>query len=130
MGLRIATNVSSLAAQRALSESSSKQKKSYERLASGKRITTAGDDAAGLSISENLRAQVKSLQQAKRNAQDGSSFVQVAEGGMTEISTILIRLRELSIQAASDTVGDRERGFINNEFQSLVAEVRSNRRDH
>jgi flagellin len=92
-------------------------------LASGNRITEAGDDAAGLSISENLRGQIRSMYQAERNANDGLSFVQVAEGGMNEIGNILIRLRELGVQAASDTVGDKERGFIDKEVQSLIAEV-------
>lgn len=123
MGLVISTNSSSLVAQRALSESSENQMRAYEQLSSGKRITRAGDDAAGLSISEGLRAEIRSLHQAKRNASDGISFIQVAEGGMNEVSNILVRLRELAIQAASDTIGDRERGFVNNEFKSLIKEV-------
>jgi len=123
MGLRISTNIASLAAQRALSNTSSRQAKQYERLSSGNRITTAGDDAAGLSISENLRGQIRSLNQAKRNTNDGISLVQVAEGSLAELSNIMIRLRELSIQAASDTIGDRERGFIDEEVQSLKSEV-------
>ncbi|MCM0605046.1 MAG: flagellin FliC [Xanthomonadaceae bacterium] len=123
MGLRINTNVAAMSARRALSHTSEDLKTSYSRLSSGNRITSAGDDAAGLSISENLRAQVRSMKQAERNANDGISFVQVAEGGMGEIGNILVRLRELSIQAASDTVGDTERGFINQEFQSLLQEV-------
>lgn len=123
MGLRINTNIAAMAASRALSHTSEDLKTNYTRLSSGNRITSAGDDAAGLSISESLRAQVRSMKQAERNANDGISFVQVAEGGMGEIGNILIRLRELSIQAASDTVGDKERGFINQEFQSLLQEV-------
>jgi flagellin len=94
-----------------------------ERLASGSRINTAGDDAAGLAISENLRAQVRGLKQAKRNAQDGVSLIQVSEGGLNEVTNILIRLRELAIQSASDTVGDRERSFTDREFQALKSEV-------
>jgi len=97
--------------------------KSLEKLASGSRINHAGDDAAGLAISENLRAQIRGIRQAKRNAQDGVSLIQVTEGGLNEISNILIRLRELSIQAASDTIGDTERGFTDREFQSLKQEV-------
>jgi len=97
--------------------------KSLERLASGSRINHAGDDAAGLAISENLRAQVRGIRQAKRNALDGISMIQVSEGGLNEIGNILIRLRELSIQAASDTIGDTERGFTDREFQSLKLEV-------
>lgn len=123
MGLRISTNIASMSAQRALSRTSETQAKSYVRLASGNRITGAGDDAAGLSISENLRAQIRSLGQAERNANDGISFVQVAEGGLNEIGNLLIRMRELSVQAASDTIGDKERSFVNQEAQSLMMEV-------
>lgn len=123
MGLRISTNVPAISAQRALEASGTSLKQSYTRLASGKRITTAGDDAAGLSISENLRATIQSTKQAERNAQDGISFVQVAEGGMHEISNLLIRMREISIQAASDTISDREREFIDAEFKELISEI-------
>jgi flagellin len=123
MGLRIGTNLASISAQRALTKTSADIGKTYNRLASGNRITSAGDDAAGLSISENLKAQIRSLGQAERNANDGISFVQVAEGGLSEVGNILVRLRELSIQAASDTIGDRERGFIDKEYQSLKTEV-------
>lgn len=123
MGLRINTNMAAMAANRALGHTQADQASSYQRLASGQRITKAGDDAAGLSISENLRAQIRSLGQAERNANDGVSFAQVAEGGLTEIGNIMIRLRELGVQAASDTVGDTERGFINDEAQSLISEV-------
>jgi flagellin len=123
MGLRKSTNMGAMVANRALSHTSDDQTKSYARLASGNRITQAGDDAAGLSISENLRAQIRSMGQAERNANDGISFAQVAEGGLTEISNIMIRLRELAIQAASDTIGDKERSFINKEGQSLMQEV-------
>jgi flagellin len=123
MGMRIATNVTSLNGQRQLSITKQNLDKSLERLASGSRINRAGDDAAGLAISENLRAQIRGIRQAKRNAQDGVSLIQVSEGGLNEISNILIRLRELSIQAASDTVGDTERGFTDREFQSLKQEI-------
>jgi flagellin len=123
MGLRISTNMASLAAGRTLQRSSESQSKSYQRLSSGQRIINAGDDAAGLTISENLRAQVRSMNQAERNASDGISFVQVAEGGITEIGNMLIRMRELAVQAASDTIGDKERQFINNEVQSMVGEI-------
>jgi flagellin len=97
--------------------------KNLERLASGSRINQAGDDAAGLAISEHLRAQVRGLKQAKRNAQDGVSLIQVSEGGLNEVTNILIRLRELAIQSASDTVGDRERSFADREFQALKSEM-------
>jgi flagellin len=123
MGLRISTNLGAIAATRNMEINNRDQAKIYSRLSSGQRITSAGDDAAGLSISESLRAQVRSLGQAERNANDGVSFSQVAEGGLTEIGNIMVRLRELAIQAGSDTVGDKERGFINTEVQSLVQEV-------
>lgn len=123
MGLRINTNMAAMAANRALSHAAADQAKTYQRLASGQRITNAGDDAAGLSISENLRTQIRSMGQAERNANDGVSFVQVAEGGLNEIGNMLIRMRELSVQAASDTIGDKERGFVNQEVKSLATEV-------
>ena len=123
MGLRISTNIASMSASRILTRNTEEQAKSFERLASGQRINHAGDDAAGLAIAESLRGQVRSMAQAERNANDSISFVQVAEGGMSEVSNILIRLRELGIQAASDTIGDRERGFINEEVKSLLQEV-------
>lgn len=123
MALRINTNIQSLAAQRALNMNHDNQNKSLERLASGSRINRAGDDAAGLAISENLKAQIRSMKQATRNAADGISLVQTAEGAMNEISNILTRLRELSIQSASDTIGDTERGFINKEVIGLKQEV-------
>lgn len=123
MGLRIGTNMAALAANRALTHSSDDQKKTYTRLATGNRITEAGDDAAGLSISENLRSQIRSMTQAERNANDAISFAQVAEGGLSEIGNMLIRMRELGVQAASDTVGDKERGYINKEVSTLLTEV-------
>lgn len=123
MGLRIATNVPSLATQRNLSQTSEEASKSFARLSSGNRITKAGDDAAGLAISNKLEASVRGMKMAQRNANDGISFVQTAEGGINEVSNILIRLRELSVQAASDTIGDQERGFLNKEVQSLKGEV-------
>jgi len=123
MGLRIATNMAAMAANRSLSHTSTDQAKIYQRLSSGQRITQAGDDAAGLSISENLRAQIRSIGQAERNANDGISFAQVAEGGLSELGNIVIRMRELAVQAASDTIGDKERGYINQEGQALIAEV-------
>src|SRR6478752_3369690 len=123
MGLRIATNTTALNAQRQMSMTRLSLDKSFERLASGSRINHSGDDAAGLAISENLRAQVRGYRQAKRNAQDGVSLVQVSEGGLNEISNMLIRLRELAIQSASDTIGDTERQFTDREFQSLKQEI-------
>lgn len=123
MGLRINTNVPSLGAQRALSINTRNLNGSLAKLSSGERITTASDDAAGLAISENLKAQIRGMRQAKRNAGDAISLIQTAEGGLSEISNIVIRLRELAVQAASDTVGDQERGFTDIEFQNLKEEV-------
>ncbi len=123
MGLRIATNTQSLAAQRNLGANSMAQKNSLEKLASGSRITRAADDAAGLAISENMRATIRSVRQDVRNANDGISMIQTAEGGMNEVGNILIRFRELSIQASSDTIGNTERGFIDKEVQQLKQEI-------
>ena len=123
MGLRIATNIQALSAQRYLQRNTSAQNMSLERLASGSRINRAGDDAAGLAISEKLRATTRSLKQAGRNANDGISMIQTAEGAMNELSNILIRLRELSMQGASDTISDVERGFIDKEVQHLKLEI-------
>ncbi|MCE3011278.1 MAG: flagellin FliC [Proteobacteria bacterium] len=123
MGLRINTNTASLNSQRVLWNTKTSLDKSLERLSSGYRINRAGDDAAGLAISENLRAQVRGLKQAARNANDGISLVQVAEGAMNELSSILIRLRELSVQAASDTIGPVERQFLNVEYDQLISEI-------
>jgi flagellin len=123
MGLRINTNVQSMNAQRNLSISNEKQANSLSKLSSGNRINKAGDDAAGLAISEKLKGSIRSMQQATRNANDGVSLIQTAEGGINEVSNILLRLRELSVQAASDTVGDVERGFSDKEFQQLKSEV-------
>jgi flagellin len=123
MGLRINTNLQAMIAQRNLDQNRRAQEGSLERLSSGNRINRAGDDAAGLAISERIRASTRSLSQAGRNAQDGISMIQVAEGGTNEISNILVRMRELSIQAASDTIGDKERSFIDKEVQQLRSEI-------
>jgi flagellin len=123
MGLRINTNVQSLAAQRNLGVNSSAQKNSLEKLASGTRINRAADDAAGLAISEKMRSHIRSINQDIRNANDGISMIQTAEGAMNEVGNILTRFRELSIQAASDTIGDTERKFIDKEVQQLKAEI-------
>jgi flagellin len=123
MGLRINTNVQSLGAQRSLSKNNRNLNDNLRKLSSGERITRAADDAAGLAISEKLKSEIRSMRQAKRNADDGISLIQTAEGGLSEISNIIIRLRELAIQAASDTVGDTERGFSDIEFQSLKEEI-------
>jgi flagellin len=123
MGLRIQTNVPALIAQRNLRNTRAALDVSFERLSSGSRINHSGDDAAGLAISEGLRAQLRGLGQAERNAQDGVSLVQVAEGSLAEVSNILIRMRELGVQSASDTVGPTERGYLDTEFQQLMEEI-------
>lgn len=123
MGIRISTNVAAINAQRTMSNGQREIQKSMAQLASGSRITKSADDAAGLAISENLKSQGRSMVQAQRNANDGISMVQTAEGGLNEVSNILTRIRELGIQAASDTVGDRERGFTDKEVQQLKAEM-------
>jgi flagellin len=123
MGLRIATNIASQSVQKNLKEVSNAGNSQLEKLSSGKRITKASDDAAGLAIATNLEAQTKGLRQATRNANDGISLVQTAEGGLNETSNILVRLRELTVQAASDTVGEQERGFLDKEYQQLTKEV-------
>lgn len=123
MGLRINTNVSSIAAQRALGITKNNLDNNLRKLSSGERITRAADDAAGLAISEKLKAHIRGLRQAKRNSDDGVSLIQTAEGGLNEVSNIIIRLRELAVQAASDTVGDTERGFSDIEFQNLKDEI-------
>jgi len=123
MGLRIATNTQALVAQRHLGVNFASQQDALEKLSSGSRINRAADDAAGLAITEQMRGHIRSIRQNVRNAQDGISLVQVAEGAMNELGNIMIRMRELSIQAASDTTGQRERGFIDKEMKQLVQEV-------
>ena len=123
MGLRVNTNTQSLAAQRNLGINNGLQKASLEKLASGTRINRAADDAAGLAIADKMRASIRSIKQDMRNANDGISMIQTAEGAMNEVGNILVRFRELSMQAASDTVGDTERGFIDKEVQQLKQEV-------
>lgn len=123
MGLRINTNVSSLAAQRALGKARRNLESSLEKLASGERINKASDDAAGLAISENLKADIRGMRQARRNAGDAISLIQTSEGALSEISNNIIRLRELAVQASSDTVGDTERGYADIEFQHLKDEI-------
>jgi len=123
MGMRIRTNVASLVAQRHMERNNSEMQSSLEKLSSGYRINKSSDDAAGLAITENLRGQVRGLNVAKRNANDAVSLVQVAEGSMNEMTNILIRMRELTTQAASDTIGEHERSFLNKEFTQLVDEM-------
>jgi flagellin len=123
MGLRIQTNVQSINAQRQLGLSTQRLSAHMEKLSSGFRINKAADDAAGLAISEGLKSEIRGLQQARRNAQDGISLVQTAEGSLNEITNIISRLRELSVQAASDTIGPTERGFLQKEFSALKNEI-------
>ncbi|HKK70106.1 MAG TPA: flagellin [Candidatus Krumholzibacteria bacterium] len=123
MGLRVNTNLASINAQRNLMNTGVKLGKSLEKLSSGLRINRAGDDAAGLAISESLKSEIRALQQAGRNANDGISMVQTAEGSLDEISGIAIRLRELAEQAANGTLGQNERQFLDDEFQALTSEI-------
>ncbi len=123
MGLRINTNVPSISAQRSLKISNRGLSDNFRKLSTGERITRASDDAAGLAISENMKAQIRGFRQARRNAEDGISMVQVAEGALAEVSNMVIRLRELAVQASSDTVGETERRFTDLEFQGLKEEI-------
>lgn len=123
MGMRVTTNLAAINAQRNLVGSQRSIGKSMGQLASGSRINIAADDAAGLAISEGLKASIRSTSQAQRNANDGISMVQTAEGGLNEIGNVIVRLRELGIQSASDTVGSVERGFLNKEVDQLKSEV-------
>jgi len=123
MGMRVTTNISAINAQRNLQQSQRAVGKSMSQLASGSRINIAADDAAGLAISEKMKAGIRSARQATRNANDGISMVQTAEGGLNEIGNIVTRLRELGIQASSDTVGATERGFMNKEVTQLKSEI-------
>src|SRR5262245_47507126 len=123
MGLRVNTNVFSLTAQTNLSTVTSRLGGNFSRLSSGLRIASAADDAAGLGISERMRAQVRSLHQAGRNADDGISLVQTAEGSLNELNSNLIRMRELAIQASNGTLNTGDRAVIDIEFQALVDEI-------
>ncbi|RYZ63396.1 MAG: flagellin FliC, partial [Proteobacteria bacterium] len=123
MGLRIQTNMASISAQRVLSVQQKRSEHATAALASGSRIVRASDDAAGLAISENIRGQVRGIAQARNNAFNAGSAIQVSEGGLNEISNILIRLRELGVQAASDHIGEKERGFLNLEATQLTQEA-------
>lgn len=122
MSFRVSTNTASLAAQRHLSIAQRQTEKSLMALASGSRITRPGDDAAGFAIAERLRGQEVGLKQAQSNAESAGAMLQTAEGSLNEQNNILIRMRELAVYAASDTVGDDERGFLDTEFQQLNAE--------
>lgn len=123
MGLRVNTNIAAMTAQRNLGNVSSRLQGNFSRLSSGLRIASASDDAAGLGISERMRADIRSYGVAARNAQDGISLVQTAEGALNEASGILTRMRELSVQAANGTLSSNDRGTLNTEFGQLVSEL-------
>lgn len=123
MGLRINSNIFSVNAQKNLRAHTERLGGSYSKLSTGLRIATAADDAAGLAISERLRAQTRSLDQANRNANDGISAVQIAEGALNETNAILIRMRELAIQASNDTTSGTDKDTLDEEFQALASEI-------
>lgn len=123
MGYRIMTNVSSITNQRHMRNTRRMLDQSLERLASGYRINKAADDAAGLAISEKLKSKIRGMQQAQRNANDGISLIQTAEGGLNEVQNMLVRMRELGVQAASDTIGIKEREYLDIEYQALKDEI-------
>ncbi len=123
MGLRVNTNITSINAQRNVATVTDRLGSNFRRLSTGLRISTAADDAAGLAISERLRSQVRSLEQSKRNANDGISLVQTAEGALNEVSSILTRLRELAVQASNGSVSNADKTTLNEEFTSLVSEI-------
>jgi flagellin len=123
MGLRINTNIASINAQRNLAEITNRLGQSFRRLSTGLRISVASDDAAGLAVSERLRSQIRSLGQVQRNANDAISLVQVGEGALNEVSNMLTRLRELSIQSANGTTSGTDRNTLQEEFAALVAEI-------
>lgn len=123
MGLRISTNIASQTVQRNLRQVSKEAGNELEKLSSGNRISKAADDAAGMGMATRLEAQTKGLRQAVRNSNDAVSLIQTAEGGLNEISNIMVRLRELTIQSSSDTLGENERSLLNMEYQQLLQEV-------
>ena len=123
MGIRINTNVSSLNTQRHLANSTKMFGKSMEKLSSGLRINRAGDDAAGLAISEGLKSDIRALGQASRNASDGISLIQTAEGAMDETSSILLRMKELAEQSLNGTLSNTDRGYLNQEYTALQDEI-------
>jgi len=121
--LAIMTNAGSLTAQNNLLKTTKAMNKSIGRLSSGLRVTSASDDAAGLAVSENMRAQLRGFQQAMRNANDGVAIVQTAEAAYQSISDTLVRMRELAVEASNDSISDTERGFLDQEFQDLIGEI-------
>ncbi len=123
MGIVISTNIPSMVAQTNLQKTNISLNKSIERLSSGQKINSSQDDPAGLAISDRMRAQIMGLKQAEKNAADGISALQVAEGGMVEIGNILIRMRELALQSANGTLTATDRSYLNTEFSQLRTEV-------
>ena len=123
MSMRINTNVNSVFAQKHLSRTQDKLRSNFEHLSSGLRITKAADDAAGLALSEGMRAEIRSLHQAKRNTQDGISVVQTAEGALQEVTDIVSRMRELSVQASSGVLQATERAYLQTEFAAMQTEI-------
>jgi flagellin len=121
--LAIMTNSGSLTAQTNLMRTTKAMNKSIGRLSSGLRVTSSSDDAAGLAVSENMRAQLRGFQQANRNANDGIAIVQTAEAAYQSISDTLIRMRELAVEGANDSISDTERGYLDQEFQDLIGEI-------
>lgn len=121
--MRINTNIGAIQSQRALTAVNRETEESFAKLASGERITKAADDAAGLAISEKMKANIRSSKMANRNANDGISMVQVAEGGLNESTSVLTRMRELAMQAATDSVSDTERAMTQMEFQGMKMEL-------
>ncbi len=123
MGLRVTTNMASISAQRSLSMQSKRQEHASQALASGSRIVRAADDAAGLAISENMKSDLRGTAAAKSNAFNAISAMQVGEGGLSEMSNLITRLRELGVQSASDTIGDKERVYLQQEAASITEEI-------
>lgn len=123
MGMRINTNIASMSAQRALDTQTKRQEHASQALSSGQRIVRASDDPAGLAIAENMKAELRSSNQARSNAFNAISAAQVGEGALAEVSNLVTRLRELGIQSASDTLGDKERAFLQQEVKSLSEEI-------
>src|SRR5436190_12950140 len=121
--MRINHNISSMIGQGSLGNQQVALKKSLEKLSTGLRINRASDDAAGLSVSESLRSRIRGMDRAKANAEDGIALVQIAEGATSEINNILQRMRELSIQSATDTMTTTERSYTNKEFGQLMSEI-------
>jgi flagellin len=123
MGIRINTNIGAMNARRNLYNTTVNFNKSMEKLSSGLRINRAADDAAGLAISEGLKSDIRALEQASRNAADGISLVQVAEGALDEVSNIMLRMKELAEQSLNGTLSDTERGYLDAEYTALSDEI-------